>query len=110
MTKTILTIAGTLALVLPLSLTKNSASQLPVETNNTVYAPIEKRRMSEEVYNSVCTRGLANQPAPEPEVIIGDFPLPAHCKEPNCGIGVYSPRANDEERCSYCNALKPVAL
>lgn len=106
MTKTILTIASTLALTLPFTFTKNNISQLPVETNNIIIAPTGQYKMSKELYNSICPRFSDSRI--EPEVIIGDFIAPLHCKESNCGLGVYTKQADsNEERCSYCSAVKP---
>ena len=37
-----------------------------------------------------------------------DTPIPQHCLELNCGLGVYSKQSeNAEERCSFCGALRP---
>lgn len=37
-----------------------------------------------------------------------DVPIPLHCLEPNCGLGVYSRRENETvEKCSFCGAVKP---
>ena len=102
-----MTTVGVLTLTLPFTLTKSNQEVA------SILHPIE-HKITKEQYSTVCTRNLpvqAQAAAPEPEVIIGDFPLPVHCKEPNCGIGVYSPRKDsDEERCTYCGSLKPISL
>lgn len=37
-----------------------------------------------------------------------DIPVPQHCLEPNCGLGVYSKHENETvEKCSYCGTVRP---
>lgn len=57
-------------------------------------------RMDHLVNNSI-------QVAATPETV--DTPVPLHCLEPTCGLGVYSKRENEDtiEQCSYCGAIKP---
>lgn len=67
-----------------------------------IIAPIPRPTRSIEV----CPR---NQPfAKQTEQEIIDGPIPLHCLQPNCGLGVYRKKENDTvERCSYCEAPKP---
>jgi hypothetical protein len=114
MTKTILTIAGALALTTPFFATKNQPTS-PIETVNQLNPPIENIVVAgsySSTYNiPVCTRDGFAQTVAFAENNAGEFTAPIHCKETNCGLGVYSLRKDsEEERCSFCGALKPVNL
>ena len=38
---------------------------------------------------------------------MSDVPVPQHCLELNCGLGVYSKKENETvEKCTYCGAIR----
>jgi hypothetical protein len=115
MTKTILTITAALALTTPFLATDKKPTTSAIETNNLLAAPIENIVVAGSYSSSynpgICTRDGVFQPALATDTTVGDFPVPVHCKEPNCGLGVYSRhKDSNEERCSYCSALNTAAL
>lgn len=115
MTKKFLAITAVLALTTPFLATAKKQPQVAIESNNLLVPPIENIVIAGSFNSSynlgMCTRDGLPQPTTVTENTVADFPVPVHCKETNCGIGVYSLRKDsDEERCSYCGSLKPVNL
>lgn len=80
----------------------------PAVLDVTTVVPIPRPK-----YNpNYCPRTEDGRATAEPTVIVDDS-IPQHCLERNCGLGVYSKRAGEPdgvERCSYCDAQRPVNL
>ena len=128
MTKTILSIAGALALTTPFLTTARKQPQTAIENNNLITPPIENLVIASSTialiqpaiaepivqpiprpkYNpNYCPRFEVNNTFVSTVESVADVNTPQHCLEPNCGLGVYSRHAGDDvERCSYCNAVR----
>lgn len=114
MTKTILTITAALTLTTPFVATPK-VQQLPVEANSLIATPINHTAVAGSYSSSynpgICTRDGLYQPIVVVESLGEDFVTPVHCKELNCGLGIYAKHVDsNEEHCSACGALKPVDL
>jgi hypothetical protein len=96
-------------LTLPLVTLSNKPKEL-YSTQIEVLIPIPEPELAQTTnIPAVCTRNGTIQALPVVDIV--DTPIPQHCVEPNCGLGVYTEHVNEVgQRCSFCGAARPVSL